>query len=149
VNSRDDSKEPAVDASRTSPASLVYWALTGGAFVTVAVLAVVASAGIVAPIPNLPVSVIRIVCFVLLVAGFAVTGMFSGSVSPRQAGQDESGWWEANSNKAVLTWALAEATASVGAVLHMFTGDLIPLVALGGGGLLILLLNRPQRMMEG
>jgi hypothetical protein len=96
----------------------VYWALAGGAFVTVTVLVVIASAGIVSPIPNFPKLAIRIVSFVLLVAGFAVTGMFSGSIPPLQTGQDEGQWWQANSNKAVLTWALAEGTAAIGGVQH-------------------------------
>jgi hypothetical protein len=92
---------------------------------------------------------VRVVGLVLLVSGFLVTGMLSGSIAPRQTDQGARAWWQANSSKAVITWAIAEGLAVVGGVLYLLTGDLVLLAGLGGGGLVILVLNRPQRMMEG
>ncbi len=132
-----------------SPATIIFLAVTVGAVLSVATLAVLGSIGIVLPIPNLPLIMVRVVGLVLLVSGFLVTGMLSGSIAPRQTDQGARAWWQANSSKAVITWAIAEGLAVVGGVLYLLTGDLVLLAGLGGGGLVILVLNRPQRMMEG
>jgi hypothetical protein len=127
----------------------LFLAISAGAVLTVGILTVLGAAGIVSPIPGLPLTVVRVVGLVLLVVVFTVTGMLSGSIPPRQSGEDERAWWQANSQRAVGTWAMAEGLAVVGGVLYLLTSDLVPLVGLGGGGFLILLLNRPLRMMEG
>jgi hypothetical protein len=75
--------------------------------------------------------------------------MLSGSIPPRQPDQDKGAWWKANGTKAGATWATAEGLAIIGGVLYFLTGDLVLLAGLGGGGLVILMLNRPGRMMEG
>jgi hypothetical protein len=127
----------------------VFLAIVAGVVLTVGTLAVLSAAGIVTPIPDLPLTTIRVVGLLLLVVGFTTAGMLSGSIPPRHASQDERAWWTANSQKAIGTWAMAEGLAVVGGVLFLLTSDLVLLAGLGGGGLLILLLNRPQRMMEG
>ena len=139
----------ATSTSARSPATLLYLAISAGTVVTLVVLVLLGSAGIVDPIPGLPLTVVRVVGLVLLVLGFTATGMLSGSIPPRQSGENEAAWWQANSGKAVATWAAAEGLAIVGGVLFLLTADLVLLAGLGGGGLVILVLNRPGRMMEG
>ena len=145
----NNGNEGASGSTGGSPATLVFFAIAVGAVLTLAVLVTLGAGGIVYPIPDFPLTLVRVVGLVLLVAGFTVTGMLSGSIPPRQSNQDERAWWQANSQKAVGTWAMAEGLAVVGGVLYLLTGDLVLLVGLGGGGLMILLLNRSQRLMEG
>jgi len=136
-------------ASRGSPAALLHLVIVVGAIVTVAILAMLSTTGIVEPIPEIPLTVVRAAGLVLLVSGFTVAGMLSGRIPPRQTDQDELAWWQANAQKAVVTWAAGEGLAVVGGVLFLLTADVVVLAGLGGGGLLIILLNRPARMMEG
>jgi hypothetical protein len=119
------------------------------AILTVITLAVIGSLEIGIPKPDLPGTLLRVIGLVILVAGFIVTGMLSGSIPPRQTDQDELTWWRANSSKAIATWATAEGLAIIGGTFYFLTGDLVLLAGLGGGGLVILMLNRPGRMMEG
>ena len=141
--------EPARVDGAKSPAAIVFLAVALGAVTALVILAALGTVGIVEPIPNLPLTVMRLIGLVLLVSGFTVAGLLSGSISPRQIGQDDVAWWRANSAKAVVTWAMAEGLAIIGGVLFMLTGDLVLLAGLGIGGLVILGLNRPGRMMEG
>jgi hypothetical protein len=135
--------------STRSPATFVFLAVVVGAVVTVSILAVLGTLRVVEPIPNIPLTAVRVFGLVALVSGFMAAGMLSGRIPPLQTDQDEVSWWQANSQKAVVTWAAAEGIAVVGGVLFLLTADVVLLAALGGGGLLILLLNRPGRMMEG
>jgi hypothetical protein len=116
---------------------------------TLVILVVLGTVGIVGPIPGLPLTVIRVVGLVLLVVGFTATGVLSGSIPPLRSGENEIAWWQANSGKAVATWAAAEGLAIIGGVLFLLMADPVLLAGLGGGGLVILVLNRPGRMMEG
>ncbi len=132
-----------------NPASLVYLAIVFGAVLTVLVLVIVGASGVVSPIPDIPHTIVRVVSLVFLVSGVAVVGIISGGVRPRQGDMDELAWWRANSSRAVIAWAAAEGLAVVGGVLWLLTGDWVPLAGLGVGGLVVLVLNRPGRLMEG
>jgi len=131
------------------PAGILFSLIAFGAAAMLVVFVILGSLGVVSPVPNLPETVMRVVGLVILVSGFTVIGMLSGSIPPRQSSQTDWDWWQANSRKAVITWAGAEGLAVIGGVLFLITGDLVLLLGLGGGGLVILMLNRPKRMMEG
>jgi hypothetical protein len=60
---------------------------------------------------------------------------------PRGTGSEQ--WWAANFGKALVSWALLETTALVGAVFHFLTGSYLPLV-ITGASLLLLVLSRPD-----
>lgn len=132
-----------------NPASLVFLAIAFGAVLTVFVLAIVGALGLVSPIPDVPHMIVRVISLVFLVSGVAVVGMISGSIRPRRSDMDALAWWRANSSRALIAWAAAEGLAVVGGVLWLLTGDWIPLVGLGVGGLVVLVMNRPGRLMEG
>jgi len=132
-----------------SPAAVVYLAVGAGAALGVVALTVIGVLGIVTPMSTLPNLPFRVVGLVLLVVGFVATGMLSGGIPPCRAEERASEWWRANSTRAVITWAAAEGLAILGGVLWLLSGDLILYVCLVGGGLVLLLLNRPKRMMEG
>jgi len=136
-------------SGKRNPAALIYVLVFAGAVLTTSILAVLGFAGIVSPIPDLPSVVLRVVGLVLLVLVFGVSGMVSGGIRPLAREQDEQDWWTENGSRAVATWALAEGLAVVGGVFWLLTGDLVILVGLGVGGVVILVLNRPGRMMEG
>jgi len=128
---------------------VVFIAIAIGAVMSLVVLAVIGVTAVNQPIVDLPSTVMRVVGLVLLVVGFTATGLFSGGIPRRQSSETEAAWWKANGGKAVATWACAEGLAVVGGVLFVLLGDLVLLAGLGGGGLVILMLNRPGRMMEG
>lgn len=132
-----------------NPASLAYFSIAAGAVLGVGVLTVLGVRGIVSPVEGLPFLPIRIFGLVLLVTGFLATGMLSGGIPPRSPDSDLPTWWKANSVRAVAAWAAAEGMAIIGGVFWLLSRDLILYVCLVGGGLVLLLLNRPQRMMEG
>jgi hypothetical protein len=145
LNDRDKAAKERIK----NPASLAYLSVVIGAVVGVGVLTVLGARGIVAPLDGLPFLPIRILGLVLLVSGFLATGMLSGGIPPRSPDADPLMWWKANSVRAVGTWAAAEGMAIVGGVFWLLSGDVILYGCLVGGGLVLLLLNRPQRMMEG
>ncbi|MFC1640246.1 hypothetical protein ACFL3B_05750 [Gemmatimonadota bacterium] len=134
---------------KRSPASIVYLAVFAGAFLSVAALTIVGTTGIVSAPQGFPLLPFRIIGMVLLVLGFVATGVLSGGIPPRGSDADELEWWRANSTRAVSTWATAEGLAILGGVFWLLTRDMIVYVCLVGGGLVLLLLNRPQRLMEG
>ena len=133
---------------RPNAPKLVFLAVAVGATLTLITLAVLGSIDLGFPRPELPTTVVRVAGLVLLISGFTVAGMLSGSIPPRQADQDDGAWWKANFMRAAVTWVIAEGLAIFGGVLYFLTGDLVLLAGLGGGGLVVLVLNRPGRMME-
>ena len=130
-------------------ALLVYLAGVAGAVLGVGALTVVGARGVVSPIDDLPLLPLRIIGMVLMVLGFLAVGVLSGGIPPRQPDANPSEWWAANSSRAVITWATAEGLAILGGVFWLLSGDMILYLCLVGGGLVLLFLNRPQRMMEG
>lgn len=149
MSAATDRSEAAAGESSKSPAAVVYLAVVAGATMVVIALTVVGFLGIVSPLSGLPHLPLRVGGLMLLVLGFLVTGMLSGGIPPCRADHDESEWWRANSARAVITWAAAESLAILGGVFWLLTGDLILYVCLVAGGLGLLFVNRPQRMMEG
>jgi hypothetical protein len=132
-----------------NPVSLAYLSIFAGAVIGVGALTVLGARGIVSTMEGLPFLPIRIFGLVLLVSGFLAIGMLSGGIPPRSPDADPLVWWKANSVRAVSTWAAAEGMAIAGGVFWLLSGDVILYGCLVGGGLVLLLLNRPQRMMEG
>jgi hypothetical protein len=73
----------------------------------------------------------------------------TAQVEPLRMGEDAGAWWAAQAPRAIVLWALAEATAAIGGVFWFLTRDLLVLVALGGFGLGALLWTRPGRLVSG
>jgi hypothetical protein len=65
-----------------------------------------------------------------------------------RAGEDAAAWWLAQAPRAIVLWALAEATVAVGAVFWFLSRDLLVLIALGGFGLGALAWARPGRLIS-
>lgn len=145
----NDVREAAAAPRRKNPAVLIYLAVWAGAVVCILALTVVGILSAMPLMPNPPLRTLRVIGLALLVAGFIGVGMLSGGILPCRADDDEMKWWRANSVRAVTTWAAAEGIAVLGAVFWLLTGDMVLYAGFVGGGLVLLMLNRPGRMMEG
>ncbi|HLB35185.1 MAG TPA: hypothetical protein VJL31_01300 [Gemmatimonadales bacterium] len=75
--------------------------------------------------------------------------LVTAQVEPLRTGEDPDAWWMAQAPRAIVLWALAEATAAIGGVFWFLTRDLLLLIALGGFGLGALIWMRPGRMHAG
>jgi hypothetical protein len=68
-------------------------------------------------------------------------------ITPLAPGGDENAWWNAHLVSALLIWAMGESVAVLGSVFFFISGDPL-MLAMIGGGLLLLFLSRPGRLME-
>jgi len=88
-------------------------------------------------------SVLFIVAVSCVGAAFVLQQRCAAPSPPASADQ----WWAANFDKALVSWALLESSAGVGAIFHFFTGSYQPLVV-SGAALLLLALFGPQGMIR-
>ncbi len=138
-----------VSTMNATKAKTVYITLVFSAISAIVVLLAVSSMGVVTGSLELPLLPFRIVGLALLIVGFTVGGMMSGGIKPKSADEDATTWWQTNSQKAVLVWMIGEGLAVIAGVSWILVADMLLLVALSVGGLMLLFLNRPQRMIGG
>ena len=95
------------------------------------------------PDPLNIVLVLRLVAFAEVVGMLVLWRVLRGGMQPLRGGRDEDAWWQVNGPRAFVVWALAEGSATVGAVFWYLTGDALILVGVLGVSLLVLVVNRP------
>ena len=125
--------------------SIIHVALIGAILSTVIVLGSVRSLISFALLDEAEL-LIRLIGGVVLVASLVLVRLVRSGVIPRQQGQDRNSWWAANGGRVLVIWALADAVAMCGTVFWFLTGDPV-LLALTVFGSLLLMLNRPGRLM--
>jgi len=91
----------------------------------------------------------------LLYTPFALAAvLFAGGliirtrIPPRTTTETENEWWRVNLSRALMVWSLFEGPALFGAAMYLTLGTIIPLLVTGVG-LVMLLLNSPNRLVEG
>jgi len=124
-------------------ARLLHRTLVASAVLALAAFVVVRRTGELAP-PELPLTALRIVAFVVAVAALALNrALRLGLEAPaRDAGRTE--WWERAGRRLLVVWAVAEGAVTVGGALWFLSGDAVALVVAAGPGLLVLLTARPE-----
>jgi hypothetical protein len=103
---------------------------------------------LVLPLIDLPAAImtLRVAAVVVMVAQALVVGWRRDRITPLTQGDDENAWWNAHLVSALLIWGLGEAVAALGSVFFFITGDVL-MLAMIGGGLFLLFLSRPSRLM--
>lgn len=126
--------------------SLLHIIMVAGVATLVLILAIVRSMVPYDPMTDL-VPVLRIVAGVLLVAAYVVMRVFRADIVPLVPGGDRRAWWRQQGTKALIIWVLAEGAAMIGTVFWFITGDLALLVGVAGVALVLLVMNRPAKLM--
>lgn len=125
---------------------IIHTALFGGALFMAPVTVL---ARFLVPIAQLPDARtgLRITALVATAVLALVVRVLRGRITPLAAGGDENVWWNAHLPPALAIWAIGEGGAFLGSVLFFLDGDVL-MLALIGGGLLLLLASRPGRLMR-
>jgi hypothetical protein len=127
--------------------SILHAALTLSAILILGVFAALARVS-PPPTPSLT-TVLRAAAGVEILTIAVLMKMLTAQLEPFKAGEDAAAWWAAQGPRAIVLWALAEATVAIGGVFWFLTRDLLVLTALGGFGLGGLLWMRPGRLVSG
>jgi len=100
------------------------------------------------PVIDMPqaISGLRIAALVVMVTQAIVVRAFRNRISPLDPRGNEDAWWNAHLPAALTIWALGEGVAVLGSVFFFLAGDVL-MLAMIAGGLLLLLLSRPSRLM--
>ena len=133
---------PETDARRV--ASIIHAALTLGV-IAFAVVAGVLHEASPTPYVSEGLPALRLVAIGLAAGGFAAVNLLRQRVSVPPAGSGAAEW-QATMGRAVVVWAVAEATALTGTVLWLVTRDalvLLPLLV----GLVLLAWFRPSVLL--
>jgi len=103
---------------------------------------------LVFPLIDLPWAVpgLRVAAVALMIAQAIVVQLRRDRIAPLPPDGDENAWWNAHFVSALLIWALGEIVAFLGSVFFFLDGDPL-MLAMVGGGLLLLFLARPGRLM--
>lgn len=129
-------------------ARLLHAGLLAGVVVMLGALTLVRQATS-APVAPVPLSALRLAAFAAAVVALAANRALRMGLSGLGDGQDRLGWWQENGGRALVLWALAEGTATVGAALWFLSGDSVVLAVASGVGLLLLLTGRPSSFESG
>lgn len=92
---------------------------------------------------------------ILLYTPFALAAvLFAGGliirtrIPQRSTAETPDEWWRVNISRALMVWSLFEGPALFGAAMYLTLGTIVPLLVTGVG-LVMLLLNSPNRLIEG
>lgn len=104
---------------------------------------------LVFPVIDLPnaVAALRVSALVIMVGQAVVVRMLRNRIAPLSPGGDENAWWNAHLVSAMAIWGLGEGVALLGSAFFFLAGDVV-MLAMIGGGLFLLLMSRPGRLME-
>jgi hypothetical protein len=126
-------------------AQIVHTAMVGG------VVAIALAFGFVREVaPAEPLSIVwvlRLVAFAEVVGVLVIWRVLRAGMQPLRSHGDEDAWWQVNGPRALVIWALADGSATVGAVFWYLTGDASILLGVLGVSLLVLLVNRPGTLV--
>ena len=85
--------------------------------------------------------------FLFAIPAVGVAFVFRQLCAPQAPGTSLDQWWSSQGGKALACWGLLESTAIVGAMFHMLTGSLLPLIVTAAG-LMLLALSGPDRLNQ-
>ena len=126
---------------------VLHAALTLSAILIVGVLVVVSRISPPA-VPNLT-NVLRVAAGVEILTMAVLMKLVTAQLEPLRAGEDAGAWWAAQAPRAIVVWALAEATAALAGVFWFLTRDPLLLMALGAFALGALVWTRPGKLVAG
>lgn len=103
---------------------------------------------LIVPIVDVPraIPALRIVAVTVMVVQAVIVRLRRDRIAPLAPNGDENAWWNAHFVSALLIWTLGESVAFLGSVFFFLAGDPL-MLAMVGGGLLLLFLSRPGRLM--
>jgi hypothetical protein len=139
--------QPVLQASPYRAARLVHFGLVLGVVMIVLVFAIVRPALGIEAMDQLT-TVLRIVAVLLLFASVVVMRLARSRIEPIRSRDDREAWWLASLPKAIVVWALADGTATAGAVFWLLTGDYVILAVVTGVALALLVMHRPAVLEE-
>lgn len=136
---------PPVPERQASP-RIIHTALFAGALF-MAPFAVLLR--LVFPVIDVPDAVLalRVSALIVMVGQAVGVRVLRNRIAPLAPGGDENAWWNAHLLPALTIWAVGEGVALLGSVFFFLAGDLL-MLAMIGGGLFLLLMSRPGRLME-
>jgi hypothetical protein len=129
-------------------ARVLHAALVAGVVVMLGAVTLVRQAAAFEGAP-LPLSALRLAAFAAAVLALAANRALRMGFPAFGGGRDGTAWWQANGRRVLVVWALAEGTATIGAVLWLLSGDAVVLAVASGVGLLLLLTGRPASFESG
>jgi len=68
-------------------------------------------------------------------------------IEPLPPDESEEAWWQAYLSPCLVIWGLGESLAIIGGVFFLLTGDWM-MLGVAGGGLVLLFLANPTRLMS-
>ena len=128
-------------------AALVHVAMLATVFVVVAVFWTVRPNMVIEPDRNFH-RVLRFVALLILVGGGWAIARVRRDI-PLQTGEtDLDRWWQTNSSRVIVTWAISEGIAISGATVWLLTGDVLVLAAVVVSAIAMLLRLGPSRWVS-
>ncbi|MBI1967690.1 MAG: hypothetical protein HYS40_06850 [Gemmatimonadetes bacterium] len=91
--------------------------------------------------------VLRFIAIATLMAQAVVVRIVRNRIAPLELGGSEDAWWNAYLTSCLVIWGLGESLALLGSVFYFMTGDWL-MLGVAGGGLLLLFLANPTRLMR-
>jgi hypothetical protein len=136
---------PPVPELQASP-RIIHTALFAGALFMAPVSVLVR---LLVPVVEMPEARtgLRIAAVMATVTLGVVVRVLWHRITPLAEGGDENTWWNAHLVPALAIWAVGEGGAFLGSVFFFLDGDVL-MLAMIGGGLLLLLRSRPGRLMH-
>ena len=129
-------------------ARIIHTAMVAGVVMIVAMFAVFRQISQPQPLEEL-LWILRLIALANVVGVMVLARIFRSQLQPLQAAEHEDAWWRSYAVPVLLVWALAEGAAIVGAVFWLLTGDMPILVGVSAVSLMVLVANRPARLVEG
>lgn len=90
--------------------------------------------------------VLRFIGIALLLAQAVIVRVVRNRIGPLPPDATEDDWWNTYLTPCLVIWGLGESLAVVGSVFFLFTGDWM-MIGVAGGGLVLLFLANPTRLM--
>jgi hypothetical protein len=124
---------------------IIHTALLAGALVMVPLVVLLRLVFAVVDLPG-AIPALRVVAIGVMVVQAFVVRRYRERIRPLPPDGDENAWWNAHLGPALVIWALGDGIALLGSAFFFLAGDLIMLAVIAGG-LLLLFLARPGRLM--
>ena len=129
-------------------ARVVHTVMVAGVVMIVITFAVIQQVTQPEPLDEL-LWILRLIALANVLGVMVLARSFRSQLRPLQAAENEDAWWRSYAVPVLLVWALADGAAIVGAVFWLLTGDMPILVGVSAVSLMVLVANRPARLVEG